>query len=152
VELGNGFGHPREGLARARERGREEDVADDQGDVVLAHAVVVDVGLEALETRRASQETDATRRERQNSGLVDRMRIRRSREDGGVTALPAIFTRSRLLTALGRVGVPVVVGGERHAGGDLVRPEHPEHALGDELLSGRSAGVTLGGRRGCRRG
>jgi hypothetical protein len=30
VELGNGFGHPREGLARAREQVAREHVADDQ--------------------------------------------------------------------------------------------------------------------------
>src|SRR5690606_26388900 len=49
VEASDGFGHPRDGLARAREHVAREHVADDERDVVLADPVVVHVGLEALQ-------------------------------------------------------------------------------------------------------
>jgi hypothetical protein len=49
VELGDGFGHPRDSLARAREHVARKYIGDDKFDVIHADAVVVHVGFQALE-------------------------------------------------------------------------------------------------------
>ena len=49
VEAGDTFGHPRDGLARAREHVAREDVGDDQLDIIDPDTVVIDVRLEPLE-------------------------------------------------------------------------------------------------------
>ena len=49
VEASDGFGHPRDSLARVREHVAREHVGDDQFDVIDSDAVVVHVGLQTFQ-------------------------------------------------------------------------------------------------------